>query len=241
MNSMTAVKQRHRQKKTPTSYGATSANQVWSWDVSYLPTPVRGQFYYLYAILDIHSCKTTGWDVHGCEHGDYAADLVHDAVLSEECPSDSLVLHADNGSIQKGSTLRAKLEFLGVSSSFIRARVSNDNPYTESLFRTCKYRPNYPTNGFESIEAAHEWMMKFVHWYNNVHRHGGIKHVTPAQRHSGEDIVILKKRRAVYEAAKLKNPDRWSAATRNWDHVKQMGLNPEKQSIETVPPEKAVA
>ena len=243
-----ADEQHHRGKakaptkrKTPTSYCATQANQVWSWDVSYLPTPVRGQFYYLYAILDIYSRKLTGWDVHDCEHGDYAADLVHEAVLGEDCDSERLVLHADNGSIQKGGTLRAKLEFLGVSSSFSRPRVSNDNPYSESLFRTCKYRPNYPTEGFESIAAAREWMTTFVHWYNNVHRHSGIKHVTPSQRHSGEDIAILANRRAVYEAAKRKNPDRWSGATRNWDHTKQVWLNPEKQSIETVLPEKSVA
>ncbi len=228
-------------RHTPTSHCATSANQVWSWDVSYLPTPIRGQFYYLYAILDIYSRKITGWDVHDCEHGDHAATLVHRAVLSEGCPSETLVLHADNGAIQKGSTLRAKLEFLGVSSSFSRPRVSNDNPYSESLFRTCKYRPCYPTNGFESLEAARAWMTKFVHWYNNVHRHSGIKHVTPAQRHSGEDVGILEKRREVYEAAKQKNPNRWSGNTRNWDHIKQVWLNPEKPSVEATQPEKVAA
>ena len=151
----------------PTSHCATAPNQVGSWDVSYLPSPVRGQFYYLYLILDIFSRKITGWEVHECEFGDYAATLVHKAVLKEQCMQEPLVLHADNGAIQKGSTLRAKLEFLGVTSSFSRPRVSNDNPYSESLFRTCKYCPMYPADGFASLEAAREWMSTFVNWYNS--------------------------------------------------------------------------
>ena len=217
--------------RTPTSHCATAANQVWTWDVSYLPTLIRGQFYYLYAILDIYSRKITGWEVHDCEDGDHAAALVHRAVISEGCPSDTLVLHADNGSIQKGSTLRAKLEFLGVSSSFSRPRVSNDNPYSESLFRTCKYCPSYPSEGFASLEAARAWIKKFVYWYNNEHKHSGIKHVTPAQRHAGEDIELLAHRRKVYEAARKRNPNRWSGSTRNWDHISEVWLNPEKPSV----------
>jgi len=222
-----------RPRRTPTSYCASSANQVWSWDVSYLPSPIRGQFFYLYAILDIYSRKITGWNVHDREDGDHAAALVHHAVLKENCPSNTLVLHADNGSIQKGSTLRAKLEFLGVSSSFSRPRVSNDNPYSESLFRTCKYCPSYPSEGFESLEAARTWMKEFVNWYNRVHKHSGIKHVTPEQRHNGEDIEILEQRRKVYEAARERNPNRWSGATRNWNHIKEVWLNPEKSSVKT--------
>ena len=216
-------------RRKPTSHCATAPNQVWSWDVSYLPSPIRGQFYYLYLIMDIFSRKITGWEVHECELGEYAASLVHKAVMSELCVNQPLVLHADNGAIQKGSTLRAKLEFLGVTSSFCRPRVSNDNPYSESLFRTCKYCPAYPDDGFASIEAAREWMSQLVHWYNDEHRHSGIKHVTPSQRHDGLDKQILEKRKAVYEQAKSKNPDRWSGNTRNWERVEQVWLNPENQ------------
>ena len=218
-----APQARHR----PTSYCATAPNQVWSWDVSYLPSPVRGQFYYLYVILDIFSRKITGWEVHECESGDYAAALVHKAVLKELCVNQPLVLHADNGAIQKGSTLRAKLEYLGVTSSFSRPRVSNDNPYSESLFRTCKYCPMYPADRFASLEAAREWMSTFVHCYNNEHRHSGIKHVTPAQRHENSDEVLLNKRHALYQEAKLKYPQRWSGNTRNWKRVEEVWLNPE--------------
>lgn len=98
-------------RRKPTSYCATAPNQVWSWDVSYLPSPIRGQFYYLYLIMDIFSRKITGWEVHECELGDYAASLVHKAVLAELCADQPLVLHADNGAIQKGSTLRPSLNF----------------------------------------------------------------------------------------------------------------------------------
>jgi len=214
----------------PTSYCATAPNQVWSWDVSYLPSPVRGQFFYLYLILDIFSRKITGWEVHECESGDYAATLVHKAVLRELCMKQPLVLHADNGAIQKGSTLRAKLEFLGVTSSFSRPRVSNDNPYSESLFRTCKYCPMYPADGFESLQAAREWMSAFVNWYNDEHRHSGIKHVTPSQRHDASDVGLLKKRDALYQEAKSKHPSRWSGNTRNWERVEEVWLNPENKA-----------
>ncbi len=218
-----APQPRHR----PTSYCAIAPNQVWSWDVSYLPSPVRGKFYYLYLILDIFSRKITGWEIHECESGDYAAALVHKAVLKELCMNQPLVLHADNGAIQKGSTLRAKLEFLGVTSSFSRPRVSNDNPYSESLFRTCKYCPMYPADGFASLEGAREWMSTFVNWYNNEHRHSGIKHVTPSQRHENADEALLNKRHALYQEAKLKHPQRWSGNTRNWTRVEKVWLNPE--------------
>jgi len=225
----------------PTSYCATAPNQVWSWDVSYLPSPVRGQFYYLYLILDIFSRKITGWEVHDCESGDNAAALVHKAVLKELCMKQPLVLHADNGAIQKGSTLRAKLEFLGVTSSFSRPRVSNDNPYSESLFRTCKYCPMYPENGFESLDAAREWMSTFVNWYNNEHRHSGIKHVTPSQRHNQSDEVLLNKRDALYQDARRKRPLRWSGKTRNWKRVEEVWLNPENSANTCTHREKKVA
>jgi len=226
-------------QRKPTSHCATGSNQVWSWDVSYLPSDIRGEFYYLYMIMDIFSRKITGWEVHECELGEYAATLVHKAVMNELCAGKPLVLHADNGSIQKGSTLRAKLEFLGVSTSFSRPRVSNDNPYSESLFRTCKYSPEYPQDGFASLEDARRWMSRFVHWYNHEHRHSGIKHVTPAQRHNGVDKELLKKRVAVYENAKTNNPHRWSGNTRNWQWQDEVWLNPENQGSDPKQQKKA--
>jgi len=154
-----------------------------------------------------------------------AATLLHKAVLSEGCLLDPPVLHADNGGPQKGFTMRAKLEDLGVTPSYSRPRVSNDNPYSESLFRTFKYRPEYPVKGFDSIDKARQWVRHFVGWYNEEHRHSAIRYVTPSQRHRGEDHTILANRHKVYQLAKQKRPDRWSAKSRNWEPVQQVWLN----------------
>lgn len=209
------------------SYCAEGPCQVWTWDITWLRGPVQGLFFYLYMIVDIYSREIVGWEVYERESSENAAQLVHKAVLAEGCITQPLVLHSDNGSPQKGSTLRAKLEKLGIVASYSRPRVSNDNPYSESLFRTCKYRPDYPHKGFASIEAAREWVLHFVHWYNNEHRHSGIRYVTPAERHSGNDTQILEKRKAVYEAARQKHPERWTGSTRNWSPITTVWLNPE--------------
>src|SRR5690606_35479785 len=111
-------------------------------------------------------------------------------------------------------------------------RVSNDNPYSEAMFRTLKYRPEFPYKGFETLEAAREWALKFVHWYNCVHLHSGINFVTPEQCHKGAHIDILNKRKEVYEIAKQKHPERWSRTTRNWSAHESVALNPMKEKLE---------
>lgn len=220
-------------KSRPRSTHCASAPcQVWTWDVTFLKAPVRGMFYYLYMILDIYSRKVVGWEVHEQELGTYASALVRRAVLSEHCDSSTLVLHADNGSIQKSATLRSTLEWLGIEPSYSRPRVSDDNAYSEAAFRTCKYRPEFPVDGFESLVAAREWVDQFVHWYNTIHRHSGIKYVTPEQRHRGEDIQILAERQSLYEQAKKRNPHRWSGSSRDWSPVTAVWLNPEKPEAE---------
>ena len=210
---------------SPQGYCATGANQVWSWDITWLPAPIRGMFFYLYMIMDIYSRKIVGWEVHLMESAELGAALVHKAVLSEGCLLDPPVLHADNGGPQKGFTMKAKLEALGVTPSYSRPRVSNDNPYSESLFRTFKYRPEYPVKGFESIDAARQWVGRFVGWYNDEHRHSAIRYVTPSQRHKGEDIRILSHRHGVYQQAKQRRQNRWSGSTRNWEPIKEVWLN----------------
>jgi len=140
------------------------------------------------------------------------------------------IRHADNGGPQKGFTMKAKLEALGVTPSYSRPRVSNDNPYSEALFRTFKYRPEYPVKGFTSIDAARRWVGRFVAWYNDEHRHSAIGYVTPAQRHDGEDLEILANRDRVYRLAKQRRPDRWSRKTRNWDPVQAVWLNSPKKN-----------
>jgi putative transposase len=209
----------------PQGYCATGANQVWSWDITWLPAPIRGMYFYLYMIMDVYSRKIVGWEVHPMESADLSAALLHKAVLSEGCLLDPPVLHADNGGPQKGFTMRAKLQDLGVTASYSRPRTSNDNPYSESLFRTIKYRPEYPVKGFASIDMARQWVGRFVKWYNNEHRHSAIRYTTPCQRHSGEDRKILDIRNRVYQKAKQRQPERWSGSTRNWQPIEKVWLN----------------
>lgn len=183
--------------------------------ISYLPSKVKGLYHYLYLIMDIYSRKIVAWEVHDSESGDYAKVLIERAVLAERCHH-PLVLHSDNGSPMKSQTFQAKLIELGITPSHSRPRVSNDNPYSESLFRKLKYCPKWPTQGFSDLDEARTW---FVHSYNEEHRHSKIKFVTPAQCHRGKDQAILLKRNTVYQVAKEKNSARWSGATRNWDHI----------------------
>jgi len=215
-------------RKTPTSYCASAPNEVWCWDITYLKSPVRGLFYYLYLILDIYSRKIIAWEVHEQESAELAAELVQRAVLKEQCRETLQVLHADNGSPMKGSTLRVTLQELGIEASYSRPRVSNDNAYSEAGFRTLKYRPDFPQNGFVDLTAARTWVHAFVGWYNGEHRHSGIQFVTPNERHEGRDAAILAKRAAVYREAKQKNPGRWSKETRNWEPESVVWLNPER-------------
>ena len=129
----------------------------------------------------------------------------------------------------KSATLLAKLDDLGVTPSRSRPRVSNDNPYSESLFRTLKYRPTWPSEGFADLTDARAWVKKFTDWYNHEHRHSRIKYVTPEQRHKGEDIGLLAQRRGVYEQAKARRPERWSGGTRDWQPVGTVMLNPDRE------------
>lgn len=214
------------QQREKPRHSADAPNQVWCWDVTWLKSPVRGMFFYLYLIMDLYSCKIVGWEVHENECGEKASVLVTKAVLAERCINQPQVLHADNGAIQKGLTLRETLKRLNIEPSFSRPRVSDDNAYPEALFRTAKYRPEFPVDGFADVESARAWARKFVDWYNKVHRHSGIQYVTPEQRHSGEDMDILARRKAVYERARLENPQRWSGNTRNWEHQTTTWLNP---------------
>lgn len=210
----------------PLGFTATKANQVWSWDISYCPSRVIGQHYYLYLIEDIYSRKIVGGDVYDNESGEHAARLLERSVWTERCVKEQLVLHSDNGAPMKSFTLRAKMQELGVSSSYSRPRVSNDNPYSEALFRTVKYHPRWPSEGFENMDAARRWANEFIQWYNNKHRHSRIKFVTPVQRHTGEDKIILKKRDVLYHKMKKRHPLRWSTSTRNWQHESIVELNP---------------
>ncbi len=213
----------------PTSHTAYGPNEVWSWDITYLATAIKGQFYYLYMFEDIFSRKIVGYEVHERECGTLAAELIQRCKLNEQCVSKPLVLHSDNGAPMKAQTMKAKLEELGVSPSHSRPRVSNDNPFSEALFRTLKYRPDWPPSGFVSLDDARDWVQRFVNWYNNDHKHSKLNSVTPAQRHNGEDKAILAKRKRVLEEKKAANPLRWSKEVRNCDPVGPVTLNPDEE------------
>lgn len=215
----------------PTSHCASAPNRVWSWDITYLPSAVRGQFWYLYLFEDIFSRKAVGGEVYDQESGQHAADLLQHCARVEDIDPNQLVLHSDNGAPMKSSTLLAKMYELGITSSRGRPRVSNDNPYSESLFRTLKYCPQWPAAGFATLQAARDWVSRFIEWYNHEHRHSRIRFVTPAQRHAGNDSAILTARHTLYEAAKASRPERWSGATRNWQPINEVMLNPEKVTL----------
>ena len=187
--------------KKPEELKATGPNQVLTWDITYLKTRIKGQFYYLYLFEDIWSRLITAWEVHAYESGEAASEIMK-KLHREQCLK-GVYLHSDNGGPMKSATMLATLQTLGVAPSFSRPKVSNDNPYSESLFRTLKYNVSYPKS-FENIEEARKWVANFVCWYNNEHRHSRIKYVTPMQRHTGEDKELLEKRKRTYEEARRK-------------------------------------
>lgn len=220
-------------KREISTHVATAPNRVYTWDITYLNGPIKGKHYYLYMISDLFSRKIIAWEVWEVESAENASELIRRAILAEKLTKREhpLVLHSDNGSPMKGATMLETLYNLGITPSRSRPRVSNDNPYAESLFKTLKYRCNYQPKGFNTIDEAREWVYNFVEWYNNNHRHSGIKFLTPNQRHSNDHgLSILAKRDLVYKTAKLRNPNRWTGNTRDWTIENQVWLNPENVS-----------
>lgn len=231
-----------RKVNKPMALAATQPNQVWSWDITYLPTAIRGQFYRLYLMLDVYSRKIVAWEIHTEELASHAAVLMEKACLRHAIPKGQLVLHADNGGPMKGATMLATLQKLGIMPSFSRPSVSDDNPYSESLFRTLKYSPAYPSTPFASLEAARRWVHSFVGWYNDEHQHSGIGFVTPATRHAGKDKDLLLARKALYERVKVLKPARWNGRpTRNWTPKTIVWLNPDRKAERPTPEMKAAA
>lgn len=215
--------------RTPTRRAAPrhctrGPNQLWCWDITYLRGPLQGMFFFLYLVLDVYSRKIVAHEVQVEESAQHAAELIERAVLREQIAGQPLVIHQDNGSPMKGSTFVAKLDELGIQRSYSRPSVSDDNPYAESLFRTCKYRPEFP-GAFASLDEARAWMLKFVRWYNHEHKHRNLKFVSPTERHRGADRAIFAQRTAVYERARSSNPARWSGAVRDWSLPNEVWLN----------------
>jgi putative transposase len=219
--------------RAPTTHVATAPGQVWCWDMTYLPTEVQGQWFYLYLILDLYSRKIVGWEIHERDDADHAVHLLKRTALAEgiHAMATKPVLHGDNGSTLKATTVLAMLHWLGVKPSYSRPRVSDDNAFVESLFKTAKYRPEFPTHGFASLQEARAWGHDFVRWYNFEHRHSGIRYVTPAQRHAGAERAILEGRHQTYLQARERHPARWSGRTRDWSPIGAVTLNPERDAV----------
>jgi len=217
---------------------ATAPWQVASWDITFLRSHVRGAFFYLYMVEDVWSRKILAWDVRETESTDHAAALIERVRLAAAQDGVDLtgwILHSDNGGPMKGSTMLATMQRLGVVPSFSRPRVSDDNPFSEALFRTMKYCPEYPRHGFATVEDARAWVAAFVAWHNHEHLHSGIAFVSPAARHAGDDVAQLARRRRTYARARRRRPDRWTRTTRTWERPATVYLNPDEPRTD-VPP-----
>ncbi len=230
-----------QKRSKPRALTATDSNQIYCWDITYLPTQVRGSYFYLYLFVDLFSRRIVGWQVYDCESAQLASGLLQDICARHGIGPGQLVVHSDNGAPMKGETMLATMQRLGVAPSRSRPSVSNDNPYSESLFRTLKYRPKLPVKPFECLLQARRGVTELVHWYNDEHRHSAIGFVTPNQRHAGQDKALLKERSVVYELARQANPLRWSKQTRDWSHTERVDLNPDTPQTKDMDTLKKVA
>jgi putative transposase len=215
-------------KKAPT-HTASRPHEVFVWDITWLPGPIRGQFFRFQTLMDLFSRKIIASEVWETENAENSCALLRRAALAENLAANNFptILHGDNGSPLKAGTVLALMHTLGIKPSHSRPRVSNDNAHAESFFRTAKYHPSLPPEGFATIEEAREWASNLVDWYNNEHRHSSIGWVTPSEKHEGKDRQILAKRRELYAEEKLKNPSRWiSGKCRDWKEVTSTTLNP---------------
>ena len=187
---------------------ATGPNQVWSWDITKLKGPATWMYYYLYVILDIFSRYVVGWMIAARETAELAEELIAATCAKEQIERDHLGLHADRGGPMKSKTVAQLLIDLGVVKSHSRPYTPNDNPYSESQFKTMKYRPDYPGR-FSSLEEARDWAQSFFHWYNHEHHHTGLGLMTPAVVHHGLADAVYDHRQRVLQAAYEAHPERF--------------------------------
>lgn len=207
-----AVRERRDQLRHPTHTRpellATAPNQVWSWDITKLKGPVKWTYYYLYVVMDIHSRLVVGWTLATHESGTLAGELVAQSCERHGIIDGQLTLHADRGSAMTSKTLALKLADLGVTKTHSRPYTSNDNAFSESHFRTLKYRPGFPAR-FGSIEDARAHCRAFFDWYNREHRHSGLGLLTPETVHYGHAEAAVAARSVVLDAAFREHPERF--------------------------------
>jgi len=187
---------------------ATASNQVWSWDITKLRGPVKWSYYYLYVILDIFSRYVVGWVIAYRESGNLAKRLIAETCEKQNVKPGQLTIHADRGSSMKSKTVAFLLADLGVTKSHSRPYVSDDNPYSESQFKTLKYRPDFPER-FGSIQDARAFCREFFPWYNQEHRHSGIGLMAPAMVHYGKAEQVSSQRQIVLASAFDSHPERF--------------------------------
>jgi putative transposase len=206
------VRERRDQLRHPTyakpELLATAPNELWSWDITKLRGPIKWTYYYLYTILDVFSRYVPGWLIADCESASLAKQLITETCAKQEIEFDQLTLHSDRGSSMTSKTVALLLADLGVTKTHSRPHVSNDNPYSESQFKTMKYRPDYPDR-FGSIQDARAWARPFFQWYNHEHHHSGLGLLTPATVHYGQAQVVIDQRQQVLQAAYAAHPERF--------------------------------
>lgn len=207
-----AVKERRRQLKHPEykkpELLATGPNQVWTWDITKLRTGRKHDYFHLYVIIDVFSRYTVGWLIADRECSKLAEKFIADTCWEEGIKPEQLTIHADRGTSMRSKTVAQMMADMGVTRSHSRPHVSNDNPYSESQFKTLKYGSNFPKY-FNSIEEAKEFLEEWFLWYNTKHRHSGIQMLTPENVHQGNDREILCARQKVMEEAHQKHPERF--------------------------------
>ncbi len=210
---------------------ATEPNQVWSWDITKLKGPAKWTYYYLYVILDIFSRYVVGWMIAMREAAALAKRLISETCAKEEIEEGQLGLHADRGPSMKSKPVEFLLVDLGVDKTHSRPHTSNDNPYSESQFKTLKYRPEFPAR-FGSIQDARSFCRGFFPWYNTEHRHSGIAYLTPEMVHHGHAADVIDARQVVLLEAYASHPERFvKAAPRPLELPESVWINkPEREA-----------
>jgi putative transposase len=206
------VHERRNQRKHP-NYSkpellATGANQLWSWDITKLRGPATWSYFYLYVILDVFSRYVVGWLIAEGESAELAEQLIGESCRKQQIERGELTLHADRGPAMIAKRVAQLLIDLDVAKSHSRPYTPDDNPFSESQFKTMKYRPDYP-NRFESLAAAQAWAQTFFDWYNNQHRHSSLGLMTPATVHYGQAATLTSQREVTLQTAYEQHPERF--------------------------------
>jgi transposase InsO family protein len=203
---------------------ATGINQIWSWDVSQISSTIKNQRFYLYVIIDIWSRFVVGWTLEAHEKTDLAVKMWKNALEQQMVSGKGLTNHKDNGSIMRSGEMIKFVKDIEMIDSYSRAGVSDDNPFSEALFRTIKYFRDFPNN-FCNLEGGRNYFENYFNDYNYINRHSGIQFLTPAQRHFGEEDKVLAVRNKLIKNFKNKNPHRYSSREKIFYPIIEVNIN----------------